>query len=217
MTFDTNNYKVYTWKNWMMLHWILNPGLAINELLFGQRVPKISLEDKTLNKPRFERSFVPCPHCHTLHDSRTWSAQNGTHFQNWFGLYCKDCGQVIPCLMNGLTFIVLTLTFPLWGWYRKSLKKKWLAKQPQRYQNIDIEQVENPFFGRKWMINGISWGLFMYLIMAILVPLAEGSSITLSKTSLELLFWTIGGLWYGYIVKLITNDSGTKQIKINQQ
>ena len=47
MEFDKEKYKVYTWKNWMMLHWILNPGLAINELILGQRVPKVSLEDKT--------------------------------------------------------------------------------------------------------------------------------------------------------------------------
>ena len=48
MEFDKEKYKVYTWKNWMMLHWILNPGLAINELILGQRVPKVSLEDEMI-------------------------------------------------------------------------------------------------------------------------------------------------------------------------
>ena len=43
MEFNKEKYKIYTWKNWMVLHWILNPGLAINELILGQRVPKISL------------------------------------------------------------------------------------------------------------------------------------------------------------------------------
>lgn len=38
----------------MMLHWILNPGLAINELILGQRVPKVSLEDKSVDKPELK-------------------------------------------------------------------------------------------------------------------------------------------------------------------
>ena len=61
MEFNKEKYKIYTWKNWMVLHWILNPGLAINELILGQRIPKISLEDKISNKPRIERTFIPCP------------------------------------------------------------------------------------------------------------------------------------------------------------
>jgi hypothetical protein len=39
MKFNEEKYKVYTWKNWMMLHWIINQGLAINELILGQRTP----------------------------------------------------------------------------------------------------------------------------------------------------------------------------------
>jgi len=27
-------FKIWTWKNPIMLHWIINPGLVINELLF---------------------------------------------------------------------------------------------------------------------------------------------------------------------------------------
>lgn len=63
MDIHKNKCKVYTWKHWMILHYILNPGLAINELILGQRVPKITPEDKSSEKPRVERSYVPCPHC----------------------------------------------------------------------------------------------------------------------------------------------------------
>ncbi|MGK0413746.1 MAG: hypothetical protein ACJA1B_001954, partial [Polaribacter sp.] len=111
MEFDKEKFKVYSWKNWMMLHWILNPGLAINELILGQRIPKISLEDKISDKPRMERSFIPCPHCKTLHDGITWSTQNRTAFKNWFGLYCTNCEKIIPCLMNAFSFILLAITF----------------------------------------------------------------------------------------------------------
>ena len=100
MKYDSKKWKVYTWKNWMMIHWMINPGLVINELILGQRVPKVTLEDKESNKPRIERSYVPCPHCEKLHDSRTWSTQNNTGFKNWFGLYCNNCGKIIPCLIN---------------------------------------------------------------------------------------------------------------------
>ena len=67
MEFDNKKWKVYTWKNWMIIHWIINPGLVINELILGQRIPKIYLEDKESTKPRIDRTFVPCPHCEKLH------------------------------------------------------------------------------------------------------------------------------------------------------
>ena len=82
MEFDKDEYKVYTWENGMVLHWILNPGLAINELILGQRVPKVSLEDRASDKPMIERSFVPCPHSEKIHDGRTWSTQTGTAFKS---------------------------------------------------------------------------------------------------------------------------------------
>lgn len=63
MNYDTDKYKIYTWKSGVMLHWILNPGLAFNELFLGQRVPKVSLIDKTSDKPYMDRGFTPCPHC----------------------------------------------------------------------------------------------------------------------------------------------------------
>lgn len=45
-----SEFKVWTWKNPVMLHWIINPGLAINELILGQRVPKIILIEKHSSK-----------------------------------------------------------------------------------------------------------------------------------------------------------------------
>jgi len=71
-----------------------------------------------------EWTYVPCPHCHTLHDGRIWSAKNGTHRRNWFGYYCPECGKIIPCIHNGLAFLLLTITFPIWGWFKDDLKEK---------------------------------------------------------------------------------------------
>lgn len=205
MEFDKEKYKIYTWKNWMMLHSILNPGIAFNELVFGQRCPRIILEDKTIHKPRFERTFFPCPHCNTLHDARTWSIKNGTAFRNWFGLYCKTCGNIIPCLINALSFLILTITFPIWGWFRNRLRAKWLEKQPKRYANIDIEFTPNPFGQKTWIKNGLSFGAIMFVILSVGFPILTGQEIT-SKTLLSgLLIWTVGGLVFGYIMKLFIN------------
>lgn len=114
----------------LLLHWVLNPALAFNELVLGQRIPKLTLIDKTSTAALIERRCVPCPHCQALHDGRLWSGRRG--FGNWFGLLCPSCAGVIPCLWNGCSLLLLTLTFVLWGWWRKPLYRRWLAWQQRR-------------------------------------------------------------------------------------
>lgn len=58
------------WKNFIMLHYIINHSAGVGEL-WGQRMAKISLIDKTSDKPLMKRTYVPCPPCETLHDGRT--------------------------------------------------------------------------------------------------------------------------------------------------
>ncbi len=211
MEFNKDRYKIYTWKNWLMLHWILNPGIAIGELILGQRVPKVMLEDKTIDKPRIERTFVPCPHCETVHDSRTWAKNNGTAFKNWFGLYCRNCDNIIPCLTNGFSFLILALTFPIWGWFRRSMKAKWLEKQPKRYENIDLDHVPNSYEKKTWVKTGLSWGAFMFGVMSIIFPYIEGKKITLLSLGLGLVIWSFCGLMFGYSMNVLMNK------KINEK
>ncbi len=208
MKFDPKRYKIYTWKSGVMLHWIINPGLLINELILGQRIPKINLEDRTSNKPRLERSYVPCPHCETLHDSRTWSTQNGTGFKNWFGLYCPNCGEVIPCLMNAFTFIILAFTFPLWGWFKGTLKRAWLAKQPQRFEQLEVENIYNPYSGKGWVRYGIIWAAFMYVLMTFIFPLLTNDPITKKGILLGIPIWLVGGLLFGYFLHRFMGKQG---------
>lgn len=207
MQFD-KKYKVYTWKNGMLLLWVINPGLAINELILGQRIPKVSLLDRTSDKPRVERTFVPCPHCGTLHDGRTWAVENGTAFKNWFGLYCPSCGKVIPCLINVASFILLALTFPVWGWFKKALKARWLEKQPGRYEHINIGITPNPYDKRSWAVTGLTWGMFMYLMMIIAFPLLIGEKITWKMVWTGIPLWAIAGLGFGYTMKVFTEMRG---------
>lgn len=193
-----------------MLHYVLNPGIAVNELFFGQRVPKVSIEDKTSEKPLIERSYVPCPNCETLHDGRTWSSQNGTAFKNWFGLYCPNCGEIIPCLINLTTLLILAITFPIWGWFRKSLKKRWLEKQPKRYKEIEIELLENPFEGYGWIKMGLSWGILTGILMLIFFPLIGVEVFSKQFIVTIAAFVIVGGLLFGFIMKLFFEKTGTE-------
>lgn len=63
MAYDENKYSVQKLPNPLLLHWILNPGLAINEVILGQRIPQVTLIDKTSNASLIERTYVPCPSC----------------------------------------------------------------------------------------------------------------------------------------------------------
>ncbi|MDF1698231.1 MAG: hypothetical protein P1U56_20450 [Saprospiraceae bacterium] len=208
MNFDSNKWKIYTWKNWMMIHWIINPGLAINELILGQRIPKLFLEDRGSNKPRIERSFVPCPHCEMLHDSRTWSLKNGTAFKNWFGLYCTNCNGIIPCLRNSLSLLIIVITFPFWFFIKDRIRNNWLKKQPNRFENLDLDSIQNPFEGKGWLKQGLSWGFFMFIFMTFLYPLIKDEPIESRNILIGIPIWTIGGLCFGYTMKLLM---GTKE------
>lgn len=208
-TFDPKKYKKLTWKNWMVLHWLLNPGLVINELILGQRIPKISYLEKS-QKPLFERGYIPCPHCNFLHDGRTWSTTNGTGFKNWFGLYCCQCGNIIPCLLNLTSLIILIITFPIWYPFKRNLKKKWLDKQPQRFNNINFESVSEVYRNEKWVLTGVLWGLIMFIFLEILHPWITNQEYNLNKMIIGLIIWTLGGVIFGYFNHKNLNNYKTK-------
>lgn len=153
-------YKVWSWKSIHMLHWIINPGLAINELFLGQRVPKIMLIQKDSTKTLPEKSFVPCPHCGTIHPSLEWSSQNKTALANWFGLYCNHCGKVIPCLRNLTSLIIIFITFPIWIWFKKTWKKKWLMVQREKFSKP--LKLSSPEYN-VWL-RGLDIGIGYYLL-----------------------------------------------------
>ena len=54
MEYDKNKYKVINWKHWRMIHWVTNPGFVINELIIGQRMPKVLLAEKEPNDSESE-------------------------------------------------------------------------------------------------------------------------------------------------------------------
>lgn len=86
-------------------------------------------------------------------------------------------------------------------------KEKWLEKQPKRYKNIDIKHIPNPFDKKSWIKTGLNWGAFMFLIMSIGFPYFTGQEITWKTLLLGIVTWTIGGLGFGYTMKLFMNKT----------
>lgn len=87
-------------SNLLMLHWILNPGLAFNELALGQRVPSVNEECRECGT-----DFVSCHACNTAINALLWTGKNA--FGHWKGLECPDCGARIYCLRNALAGLLL--------------------------------------------------------------------------------------------------------------
>lgn len=194
----------------MILHWIINPGLIINELILGQTIPKVMLIEREGNKPFYQRSLIPCPHCGEQHSGLKYSAQNKTAIKNWFGFYCDNCTGIIPVQRNLTSIILLSITFPVWGWFRKSIKQKWLDKQPERYKNLnlDIIEIEKKNTTKNWLKSGLYFGVFMFLSMVIIYPLIQGKEITLENIMIGVPLWVVGGLIWGLTMKWWMNKKG---------
>lgn len=62
----------------------------------------------------------------------------------------------------------------------------------------------------QWWLEGLIWGLFMFVIMAIIFPLIKGDGITKKNILISIPLWTIGGLLYGFIVNKIRKISKQK-------
>jgi hypothetical protein len=208
MNYDKEKYKIWNWKSPVILHWIINPGLVINELILGRTIPKVMLIEREGKKPFYQRSLVPCPHCGILHSGLKWSSQNKTAFKNWFGYYCDNCKEIIPVQRNLASLIILSVTFPIWGWFRKTIKQNWLAKQPDRYKNLNLEIPETKNSTKNWLKSGLLWGLFMYVAMTFIFPLIEQEQISRMKILIGIPIWLFGGLGFGYTMKILMNRKG---------
>lgn len=51
--------------------------------------------------------------------------------------------RTIPGLTNLTSYLVLGLTFPIWYGFKDQWKANWLAKQPARYANLDLDNSQD--------------------------------------------------------------------------
>ena len=159
MQYDKNRFKIHALPHPLVLHWVLNPLIVFNELIFGQRLPKVTLIDKKSDKPQLEGSYIPCPHCDTLNDSRLWA--KGNAFEHWFGFVCPSCHEIIPCLWNIFSLAILAITFPLWYFPARFFRRRWLEKEKERLAKV----LERPLIQAKsinWLLIDVcSYGVFI--------------------------------------------------------
>ena len=188
-----HDFKVWKLPNFMLLHWVINPGLAFNELILGQRIPREMLECRTCDLPRMERTFVRCPSCHTVHDSRVWRGRYG--FGNWLGYVCPSCGERIPCLWNFTSLAILTLTAPLWYFPVRYYRRHAIPSRPPL--------TPPPAMKDPGLRTGLIFGGLMFAFMS-LVP------VTLNWIGTQRLNWSdlgsgavicsVAGLAFGWFM-----------------
>ncbi len=206
---SNNQNEVYTelpFYKIMMIHWRLNPGLVINELLLGQRVPAKAYQANNMQQTWSERSRIQCPHCDTMHHSYTWSIVNKTQFGNWFGLYCPHCEGIIPCVWNWTSLLVLALTSPLWYPFKDKLKEKWMAAQKKKFSKELI--FEKSAHQVSWWKSGLMFGGLMFLFNGVLFRLAEDTPITFQKLAIQIVVWILAGLGFGITMKALEGYKG---------
>ena len=54
-----------------------------------------------------------------------------------------------------------------------------------------------------WVLRGLLWGGFMFLVVGIATPLADGIQLETGKVLMKLVLWIVVGLAYGYTVHLV--------------
>ena len=207
MQYDKNRFKIWALPHPLILFWVLCPALIFNELIFGQRLPKVMLIDKESDKPLMERTYVPCPHCETLNDQRLWAKWNG--FGHWFGFVCPSCHQVIPCLWNIFSLAILAVTFPLWYFPARFFRRRWLEIEKKRLAKV----LERPLIQVKfihWLLIGVfgwgvlSWGLFEGW------QVLDGREWDLMKMIGNLPIWLVLGFVWGLLMHFFMNRKRKK-------
>lgn len=63
---------------------------------------------------------------------------------------------------------------------------------------------------RVWFISGLLFGLFMFIAMEILYPLIAEHEITPKALLIGIPLWLIGGLGWGYTMKIVMNKKERK-------
>ena len=211
MQYDKNKFKIYALPHPFIFLWVLFPTLIFNELILGQRLPKVSLVDKESDKPWMERTYIPCPHCETLNDARLWG--KGNAFGHWFGFVCPSCHEIIPCLWNIFSLAVLAITFPLWYFPARFFRRRWLGKEKERLTKV----LERPLIQAgdiNWLLRGtFFFGGSMWGVMVIIPQVREvlnGGEWDLRMMFIGLLIFMVGGFAWGLWMRFSMNRKEKK-------
>ena len=197
---ENKKFKEMKLPNLLLVHWMLNPGLAINEFFLGQRIPRITLIDQQSDKIFANRSFVQCPHCQTIHSVHRWG--KGNAFWHFAGLYCPTCENKIPTLFNIFTIVLLVVSFPIWKPLQMVFAerfKKWELSRLQKTKGIERTLPQK--------ISAIKMGLPFGLLMGLFFIISNGARMgyTPQNIAVGLLTGAFAGLFFGLIMKFFMN------------
>ncbi len=200
----------------LLLHWILNPGLAFNELVLGQRIPRGTYVCKSCERPYAERNYVTCPSCGGIHPAMLWARRNG--FGHWFGYVCPSCAGVIPCLWNLTSLAILTLTFPIWWLPARYIRPRWLAFERRRIGAVAGDGPPLPT-REGWLLLGVfAWGLPVWAIVTVVMLVRKGGGMSFNAFARHTLFLPVallaGALW-GWIMSWFTGRFGAEKTARN--
>jgi hypothetical protein len=205
MSLDMSRYKEIKLPNLLLVHWVLNPGLLFNEVILGQRIPKVTLLDQQSSDIYANRGYVLCPHCQSLHSSRRWG--KGNAFFHFNGLYCPKCEANIPTLLNVFSIIVLLLTFPIWKPMQMVFGerfKQWEISRLAKTEHLNRRPLEH--------VSGIKMGLYFGGAMSVFFILQNSFFLGFNTFAVltGLLTGALAGLLFGTVMKFILSRRGRK-------
>jgi len=188
-----SNLKKWALPHPLIVHWVLNPGLAINEVLLGQRLPSTQLICRDCDGPMVDRSYVPCPNCKEMHLGRLSS--KGYAFKRWRGSSCPSCGGEIPCLWNLFSLLILGLTSPLWLIPYLMVFRGRPLKPLYDATDKAVKQLK-PVTKKTWISMGVTWGFLMWVIMSLFPALFMNAGWGSALAGIPI--WTVGGLFFSF-------------------
>lgn len=71
----------------------------------------------------------------------------------------------------------------------------------------------NPYAGKGWIVQGLLWGVFMFIFMGIVYPLAQKEALTAGSLARSLVLWLVAGLVYGWTMKHYMRWYGNRKRK----
>jgi len=203
---DGTNFKRWQLPHPIILHWVLNPGLAFNEIVLGQRLPKTQLICQECEGPLLDRAYIPCPSCAGMHLGRNASGARG--FGNWRGFGCPSCKEPIPCIWNLFSILILLVTFPLWAipyfFYFRNRPLRPLFQLEDRKP-----PALKPLPKSSWIFMGVAWGAAMWLIT---VSTPDVKSLGL----MGLPIFTLGGFTFGFLMWFFLGRTRNKTDRDNK-
>lgn len=71
--------------------------------------------------------------------------------------------------------------------------------------------LEIGYKGKRWIVQGLLWGLSLFATLVLAVPYFESGEIPLKSVLFGMPFWSLGGLAYGYIMKMYMAEIQTPE------